>query len=458
VAPLVFLATLAALVAGLVRNELGPFPMALVALGLALALGTLPLLGELAPLLRADPAAEWIGALPVRPRELRAARTLALALVAGAMAVAVTLPAAVLITGVSFGERVLLPALAVVQAFGVAAALLWVQRLLGERGEALLTLLQAALLVLVLIGLIAGLRQLPALARLDGPTRGLLGLPSAWFAAAFAPASDTRNVALGLAGVTALFALGTLLAAPFPPAPRARSTRSALGTLLAPARRLALRFWVRSDERGTFEFVYGALPAERDFNLRTWPLVAMPLGFLFLGSDTTTVEGRGLWVLLLFAPVAYLPFILVHVPVTATPEARWLVATSPLAPTAEISAVRKVLAVRILLPLHIGLGVLTAALVAPRLALTLTPVAAACGWLALRLLYRAPESPPLSTPPAQLASAYSEGIAGSVLSVGIAASLVGLVAWQLLPGPAAGFTILAVVAGLELASARRSAS
>lgn len=462
VAPLVFLAVLAALVAGLVRDDLGPFSYALVALTLSLALGTLPLLGELAPLLRSDPAAEWVGALPVRPREVRAARTLALACVAGGIAAAVVLPAAVLASGFSVAERALLTGAGVAQAWAAAAALLWVQKVLGERGEALLTLVQAALLVLVLVGLIAGLRELPTLAQIAAPTPAMLALPSAWFAALFAAldsgevAHAATRTALICAGGATLAAALTFLLAPFPPAPRARPTRSALGVLLAPARRLAERVWVRRDERATFLLVYEALPAERDFAVRTWPLVALPLGFLFLGADPATDEGRGLWVLLLFAPVAYLPFILMHVPVTATPAARWLVDAAPLDPAVELNGARKALAVRVLLPLHLGLGLLAAAQVSPAFSATLTPAAAAFGLLALRLVYRAPQRPPLSTPPDALAGAYSEGVAGTVMTVGIVASACGLIAWQTLPGPAAGALVLALALVLEATLQRRS--
>jgi len=450
-APLVFLATLAALVAGLVRGELGPFSTALVGLGLALALGTLPLLGELAPLLRADPAADWVGALPLRPREVRTARTLALAWVAGGIACAVVLPFAVLARDLGPLERVALLGLAVLQAWSVAAALLWAQKLLGERGEALLTLLQAALLVAVLVGLVAGLRELPLLARLEGPATPLLALPSAWFAAPFAPvgADGARPLALALAALATAFAVVTALVAPFPPAPRARTTRSALGALLTPARRLAERVWVAREERASFHFVYDALPAERDFAIRTWPLVALPLGFLFLGADPATDEGRGLWVLLLFAPVAYLPFVLMHVPVSATPAARWLIDTAPITAEAELAGARKALAVRVLLPLHVGLGVLAGAFVDVEFTATLTPVAAAFGLAALRLLYRPPQRAPLGTAPDELAGAYSEGLAGAVMSVGIVASLVGILAWRVLPGPLAGLGVLAAGLALE---------
>ena len=443
--PLVFLATLSGLVAALVRAELPPFGITLVGLSLALALGALPLLGELAPLLRADPAAEWVGALPLRPRELRAARTLALGWVSGGIALATVAPFAVLARDLGLLERGALLGLAVVQAWAAAAVLLWLQRLLGERGEGLLTALQAALLVGVLVGLVAGLRHLPRLATLSGPNEALLALPSAWFAAVFAPAGGARTAGCALVALAGLLALATAALAPFPPAPRARPTRSALGWLLAPVRNLTERFFVRAEERASFHLVYAALPAERDFALRTWPLVLLPLAFLFLGADPETNEGRGLWVLLVFAPVAYLPFVLMHVPVSATPAARWIVDTAPLAREAELAGTRKALAVRFLLPLHAALGAVAAGFVDMEFALTLSPVAMAAGLVALRLLYRGSVAPPLGTAPDALGGAYGDGLAGSVLTVGMLASGLGLAAWRLLPGPGAAFGLLALV-------------
>ncbi len=454
--PLVFLATLSGLVAALVRAELQPFGLALVGLSLALAFGALPLLGELAPLLRADPAAEWVGALPLRPRELRAARTLALGWVSGGLALATIAPFALLARDCGVVERFGLLGLAVVQAWAAAAALLWVQRLLGERGEALLTALQAALMVGVLVGLVAGLRELPRLAGLVGPNEALLALPSTWFAAALAPAGGARAAALALAAAAGVLVLVTTAFAPFPPAPRARPTRSALGWLLTPVRHLTERVFVRTEERASFHLVYAALPAERDFALRTWPLVLLPLAFLFLGADPETNEGRGLWVLLVFAPVAYLPFVLMHVPVSATPAARWLVDTAPLARDAELSGARKALAVRFLLPLHVALGAVAAGFVDVDFALTLSPVAFAAGLAALRLLYRGSVAPPLGTAPEALGGAYGDGLAGSVLTVGMVASGLGLVAWRVLPGPASGIGVLAAVLLVEARLGRRS--
>ena len=73
VAPVLFQLTIAGVLCGLARDVLPPYPYAVFALTVPLGLGALALFGELAPLLRSDSAAEWIGAQPVRPLELRAA-------------------------------------------------------------------------------------------------------------------------------------------------------------------------------------------------------------------------------------------------------------------------------------------------------------------------------------------------------------------------------------------------
>ena len=161
--------------------------------------------------------------------------------------------------------------------------------------------------------------------------------------------------------------------------------------------------------------------------------------------------------ILLFAPVAYLPFVLMHVPVSATPAARWLIDTAPVTAEAELAGARKALAVRVLLPLHLGLGVLAATFVDVPFSATLTPVASAFGLVALRLLYRPPQHAPLGTAPDELAGAYSEGLAGAVMSVGIVASLVGIVAWRVLPGPLAGLGVLAAALALEALLGRHKA-
>jgi len=60
IAPLFFHACPALVLCAIARSELSLFGYGVFALSIPLALTTLPLLGELGPLLRADAAAEWI--------------------------------------------------------------------------------------------------------------------------------------------------------------------------------------------------------------------------------------------------------------------------------------------------------------------------------------------------------------------------------------------------------------
>ena len=77
-------------------DHLPAYGYAVFALSIPLALTSIPLLGELGPLLRADPAQEWIAAQPVRPIELRASRVLCICILVGSLALASLLPAALI--------------------------------------------------------------------------------------------------------------------------------------------------------------------------------------------------------------------------------------------------------------------------------------------------------------------------------------------------------------------------
>ncbi|MEL6716379.1 MAG: hypothetical protein AAFP86_21550, partial [Planctomycetota bacterium] len=96
VAALALQVVVAGLLCAVVRGEVGAFGYALFALSIPLALVAVPLLGELAPLLRADPAAEWVGALPITPRELRLGRVATLIVIVGMLGLASLVPAALL--------------------------------------------------------------------------------------------------------------------------------------------------------------------------------------------------------------------------------------------------------------------------------------------------------------------------------------------------------------------------
>ncbi len=261
VAALLANALVTALFCGLVSGSLPPFAYGLFSLTLMAALLAIPLLGDLGWLLRADPARPWVEALPAKPRDLSAARALQLAVFLGALALAALLPVAFFGPGSWLTQLALIP-LGFGVALCVAATLVAAQALLGGRAESALVLLQTCLVVGVLVGLVAGLRHVPAMKVLEHPQdlpRWLWVLPSTWFAAALAPVSDLGqgvHIAIALAGGLAALAGLVLLPAP-KPIPRL-GKEPLLAVLLRPVRALITRTWVRTDERGFFALVYDA--------------------------------------------------------------------------------------------------------------------------------------------------------------------------------------------------------
>lgn len=449
-------AVVAVLLCLIVRGEVGVLGYALFALSIPLALTTVPLLGELGPLLRADPAEEWIGAQPVRRRDLRLGRVLTLLCIVGMLALGSLVPAAVLApTEYGVGGRLLLVVAGLVQTWSMAAFLLALQWVVEKLGESFGVALQTLVFLTVLVGLMVGLRTLPFLATLDGDEPFLAFVPQAWFASPLAPAAAQPLMALGAAA--AAVAAVILAFAPFPPAPRTRATGSVLSALLTPARAVAERLWVRDEERGPFGLVYDALPAERDFVIRTYPLVAAPLLLFALGADPSTQEGEGLFALLLFAPAAFLPFVLMHVPTTQTPDARWIVDTAPTHPADEDGGALKAVAIRLLLPLYVGIGAFVAVLASPSLALRLWPLAVAAGLVTLRVLGRGAPARPLSVRATDLASAWNEGLGGTLIAVGMVMTIVSAACWRLVPSPWIGWVLLGALAIAEIAGARRPA-
>ncbi len=459
VAALAMQVVVAALLCLLVRGEVGAYGYVVVALSIPLALTAVPLLGELAPLLRADPAAEWVGAQPVSFRDLRLARVGTLLTIIGLLALAALVPAALLAPGtLGLQGRVLLVLAGVAQTWCLAAALLALQvvltRLPGRGGESFLVLLQTAVFLCVLVGALVGLRYLPVLEKLTGAEAGLLVFPPAWFASFAAPAGwGTPGM---IAGAVVLVSLLIFALAPFPPAPRAQSTHSVLSTVLTPFRKLAELLWVNDSERAPFSFVYDALPAERDFVLRTYPLVAAPLLFLALGADPSNLEGEGLFALLLFAPAAYLPFVLMHVPTTATPAARWIVDTAPLDEQTEDQGAMKAIAVRLLVPLYLGIGALVMTTASVDLGLRLWPIAVAVGLITLRVLVARGMARPLSTPANDLMTTWNDGLGGTLMALAVLMTLIAVAAWRTIPSPAISWAILGAVVVLELALSRRT--
>ncbi len=455
VAPVLLQFSISAVLCGLARDLLPPYPYTLFALAIPLCLGALALFGDLAPLLRSDPAAEWIGAQPLRPIELRLARIIVLMFLLGFLALGALLPAALLApTSMGLGGRLGILWSGMLQSAGLAAGLLALEVLCVRRAEGLLTLLHTGVFVGVLVGFLVGLGHLPELAQVTRPSGLLRALPSAWYAA-LPPASGAPLMRLwGWSAVAA--SLFILALAPFPPPPRVRRSGSALTFLLVPVRHLAARIWVRRSERASFEFLWDALPAERDFVTRAYPLLAVPLAFLLLGADGATREGEGLLAIALFTPAIYLPVLLLHVPATQTPAARWLLDTAPLDPRDEAAGARKALALRLLLPLFIGLGALATVRADLAFALRLVPVAFALTLLLQRLAWNAFVSrPPLSTPASELGSAWDDS-GGGMLTLAVISCLLAIAAWRLVPGPAPAFALLVTALFLERLPVRGS--
>ena len=350
-APLVMHGSLAAVLCGLVHGELAPFAYALFALSVSGALIALPLLGDFGALLSADAAAEWVEALPVRKIELRIARTLLIFTLIGALSLAALVPAALLAPeSIGVAGRFGLVIAGLGQALFLAAALLGVNALLGERAAPLLVLLQTLLVAGIVIGFVAGLRFVPRMAPWRSPADAsavLAGYPPAWFAASFAPASATSIAWRCAAWIAALIAVATLALAPLPRIASARKSGGWLALALRPLRALAVRSWVRQSERASFELVFDALPLEREFVLRTYPMFGIPLAFLVAGARGAPGPAHdGLLAVLLFTPAIYLPILLVHVQATASPHARWMLETAPVSRASIDNGALKAVALR----------------------------------------------------------------------------------------------------------------
>lgn len=426
VAALLFQAFVASTLCGLVRGELPAFAYSLLALSISAALVALPLLGELAPLLVADETGDWVRAQPVRPFELHLARVAHVGIALCVLALGALVPAA-LIAGpeLGIGARVLLVVLGLAQAFAIAGLLLGLQSVLRGRAQALLVLAQTLLFVGALVGGAVGLRLVPSMVDWTSPelVPAAALFPPAWFAAPLSEAPLSLGWKL-LAPAVAVGAMAALIALPAPRLDVARKGTPLLGRLLTPLRELAARIWVRRDERAVFEWLFDALPVEREFVIRSYPLLAVPVAFLWIGAsgeDARAVEG---WLaLLLFVPGAYLPLLAAHVPASRSFRARWILDTAPVPPAAVEAGAIKAIAVRFLVPFYLLLAALGCALGGTGLVLRLTLP----GWIASVIVLRATwrrcvTAPPLSTPPDELYISQDWlGVLGLV-----AAALVGL--------------------------------
>ena len=439
---LVFFATLASLLALLVRDALPPFPYALLALSVGGLLFAFPLLSDLGALLRHDEGGEWIGSLPVLPVERALARVLHLALLLAGLACAWSVPWAILAPeDLDTRWRLVLPALALLQAFFLAALWISAQQLLLARLEGVFVLLESALVVVVVVTLVRLLGELPRLALLDPGRPELWWFPPMWFASPLVVGGWAWGAP---AAVTSI----SILALLFVPTEKAQAfrRRNRSDRWLEPLRRLAVRAWVRAEERGPFDLVYLALPREREVALRTYPMLGIPLAFLWISATRAHGEGEAwradLLALLLFTTGIYLPLLLTHVPLTESPAAAWLVRTAPCPENAVAGGAIKALFVRYLMPLYCSLLGLGLALGQADLLLRLWLPAVLLGLVLLRLLYPAcVRDLPLSVAPEELRAEVDW--AGRVATLAVGLTLLAVIANRFLDWKAGlGFALV----------------
>lgn len=455
VAALLVPGAISALLCGLVHGELPPFGYAIFALSITAGMVAIPLLGELGYLLRSDEAADWVCALPAHPRELTAARVLHLLLLLVTLGSATLVPAAVLLSG-GLAAKLTLFGSGLCLVLSLAAALLLVQRFLGGRAESLLVAFQTLVVMGVVVGFVRVIRAVNLLQSVEGwsDELGLLAVyPVTWFSLAL----GAHPVALQLTPVAfGLVALAVLALVPPPRVPAANS-RGVLASLLQPARALASRFWLRPDERPTFDLVFDGAPKEREFVLRTYPMIGIPLAFLLaavMGEDgADTREREGLLSLLLFGTGIYLPILLTQLPASASHRARWILDSAPIAASAVSNGALKAIAVRFLLPLYAILGALAWQQAGGVFALRLVAPAALVSLFILRQLYgTCVAAPPLSMPPDEMTGGFDWA---GVLVVWVAIlTVLSVLANVFLTSVALGLVATAVLLLIEVVSDR----
>jgi hypothetical protein len=443
---ILFHALLGALFAALV-DTLPPFGYAFFALSIATLFLALPLLSDLGALLRLDEAAEWARALPARPLEQRLARLFHLGLMVAALDLALVVPFA-LRAPVGVGRLEL-----VLAGLGLAAVLsavlIWIQSLLWPRWENALIVLQTVVLGAVVIGSVQVLGHLPELARLTPELAWLQPLPSAWFAAAAVEPGSGPGPALATAA-----AIGLLALVPARPARWGTSGRGLVERLLDPLRRLAGRRWVRGEEHGAFDLVFLGLPREREFRLRTLPVLGIPMAFLWIGLRGDPASSNDLLAILLFTVGVYLPVLLAHVPLTESPGAAWLLYTAPRTASEVAAGATKALFLRYVLPLHVVLAGVGLSMGAADLLVRLWPASTLCSLLALQVLYpRCVHHLPLSVGPDQLGG----GLDWLSRVVGLALGMTVLaVAANRMAGMALGWLLAAAAWGASVLLFRRA--
>jgi hypothetical protein len=226
---------------------------------------------------------------------------------------------------------------------------------------------------------------------------------------------------------------------------------------LEPLYRIAARSWVRPAERGSFDLVYLALPREREVALRTYPLLGIPLAFLWIAASSARDTGEewrsDLLALLLFTAGVYLPLLLTHVPLTESPAAAWMLRMAPRPLRAVSAGAIKALFVRYLLPLYGALLGLGLALAQGELILRLWLPAVLMALLLLRLLYpRCVRDLPLSVGPEELRSELDW--AGTVAPLAVGLTLLAVAANRFLDWRG-GLVLAVLLLSVELVLERR---
>lgn len=437
-APLWLHAVLSAVLCLLVRGAVPDHTFELIAYSLSAVLLAIPLLGDFGTVLRTDPAREWVEALPVRKSEVALTRALLMLTSVSLLALASLLPVALLAPSTfSVLQRVTFVLSGIAQAICLAATLLALQSLLRGALANLLVLLQTLLVGGAVVGTVAGLRFIPQLKdiALDDPRLALY--PPTWFVS-----GDWRLFA------ALAIAVLVLVVSPAPPEERASNRLSLADRLLLPFRKLASVLWVRKDERAAFDLVYDVLPREREFVIRTYPMLGIPLAFLMLGIEGESgVERDVMLAVLLFTPAAYMPVLLTHIPASRTPEASWILETSPTAPAAIANGALKAVAVRFVLPLFVMLSAVSTAFAGFEFTLRVALPGALVTLLVMRRLYPSCAcGTPLSRGLMELE--HDQDLMKSMIAQSLVLPILGIAAWKFASGPA---QVLILVSLLVLA-------
>lgn len=376
VAPLLVHGAISGLLCALVSTTLTTGTYCVFALGLSAALLLVALLGDYAPLFAEDEALEWIETQPVRDIERRVARVLLMLAMVSLLALASLLPAAVLLPDADRLERAGLIGAGLGQALLLCAAILAITNALRGRASVLLILVQTLLVTVAVLSLILS----PGIARTLATQAGAFAGAWAWLP----PVVFAQSPALAW-GLTALALIAVVLVPPSA-SRESSATSGPLDLIVRPLRGLIGRTWVRRNERAGYEFVLDALPREREFVLRTYPMLGIPLALLYAGSgDARSPEA--LLTLLLFAPPVYLPVLLAYVPGSRSHAARWIFDCSPCSALDLHAGARKALALRFVLPLYLVLGAISAWMAGVEFALRVTPLALLTTLLFLKPLY-----------------------------------------------------------------------